>query len=149
MEQITNTEATFRIARALLLTGRRPVNPETIERSGYAASVVELYESNFHTSSFGWKKSPAALDVKKLLADMYLQAGLKTLPAPPQATPYSELPEAQPQYAVERIPDRAFIGESQSARMPRGTIYCTHCGTSNPRAGDSCSRCGRNLVEQA
>ena len=170
MERISNTQAVYTIAQALLACEVRPVDEVAIDKATAAAIMVHRdFQSNFSTKLAKWAvgaSDPLYRDVKNKLEEEWrisLSGPIQPVRAEGSAHPYVPQPnqpqQVQPQYRIEAIPRLAL----ESSTDPKNQIppasqpqsepetrsanqFCRNCGIQLQESPKFCSSCGTRIA---
>ena len=170
MDRISNTQAVYTIAKALLSCEVRPIDHVAIEKATAAAIVAHReFQSNFSTRLAKWSvglSDPLYRDVKNKLEEEWSSLPTGTVEQtqikpdteshPPQS---QQRQQVQPQYRIEAIPRPALESPINSAnQLPAGSQpeqnveshstnqFCRNCGMKLPDAANFCTSCGTRII---
>lgn len=171
MDRISNTQAVYTIAKALLSCEVRPIDDAAIEKATAVAIMAHKdFQSNFSAKLAKWgvgAADPLYRDVKNRLEEewMSLPGGtVESMPIDRPSQSYAPQPrqpqQVQPQYRIEAIPRPALessgnnsASESPSISQPQREIesrsanqFCRNCGKQLSEGGNFCTSCGTRVV---
>ena len=171
MERISNTQAVYTIAKALLSCEVRPIDDAAIDKATAAAIVAHReFQSNFQTRMAKWmvgRSDPLYQDIKNKLEEEWrsLPTGLVEPmqidqdPHPYAPQPHKQPQQVQPQYRIEAIPRRALESPANpgnqlpsnsqaqgDAESKSANNFCRNCGKQLSEGGNFCISCGTRIV---